>query len=287
MSQYLGTEERPIRIAIIGAGPAAFYAAEALLKRSGRVCQIDMFNRFPTPFGLVRDGVAPDHQSIKGATRIYDRIAQNPNVRYFGNVTFGTDISNEDLKPLYDQIVYAVGSQADRRMGIPGEDLCGSYPATEFVGWYNGHPDYSHMQFDLSHERAVVVGNGNVAMDVARILVTDPDELAKTDIADYALEALRSSCVREVVMLGRRGPAQAAFTNVEVKEFGNLAGVDAVVNPADLQLDEQSATSLADNKVAAKNVENLAQLCGMWSHRRGSSNLHALPGVAGRVDWPG
>lgn len=257
MTQHLGTEERPLRIAIIGAGPAAFYAVEALLKQSGRVCQIDIFNRFPTPFGLVRSGVAPDHQSIKSVTRVYDRIAQNPNVRYFGNVTFGTHISHEVLKPLYDQIVYAVGSQADRRMGIPGEDLYGSYPATEFVGWYNGHPDYSQMQFDLSHERAVVVGNGNVAMDVARILLTDPDELAKTDIADYALEALRSSCVREVIMLGRRGPAQAAFTNAEIKEFGNLAGVDPVVDPADLNLDEQSAASLADNKVAAKNVEIL------------------------------
>ncbi|HEU5012486.1 MAG TPA: FAD-dependent oxidoreductase [Roseiflexaceae bacterium] len=257
VTQHLGTEERPVRIAIIGAGPAAFYAVEALLKHRDRVCQIDMFNRLPTPFGLVRDGVAPDHQSIKGATRIYDRIAQNPNVRYFGNVTFGTHISHEDLKPLYDQIVYAVGSQADRRMGIPGEDLYGSYPATEFVGWYNGHPDYCRMQFDLSHERAVVVGNGNVAMDVARILLTDPDELARTDIADYALAALRESCVREVIMLGRRGPAQAAFTNPEIKEFGNLAGVDALVDPADLELDEQSAASLADNKVAAKNVEIL------------------------------
>jgi ferredoxin--NADP+ reductase len=257
VTHHLGTAARPIRIAIIGAGPAAFYAVEALLKQRDRVCQIDMFNRLPTPFGLVRDGVAPDHQAIKGATRIYDRIAQHPNVRYFGNVTFGTDITHEDVKALYDQIVYAVGSQADRRMGIPGEDLCGSYPATEFVGWYNGHPDYSHMHFDLSHARAVVVGNGNVAMDVARILLTDPDELAKTDIADYALEALRASCVREVIMLGRRGPAQAAFTNAEVKEFGSLAGVDVVVDPADLELDEQSAASLADNKVAAKNVEIL------------------------------
>ncbi|HEY3230694.1 MAG TPA: FAD-dependent oxidoreductase, partial [Roseiflexaceae bacterium] len=257
MEQRLGTAARPARIAIIGAGPAGFYAAEALLKQPNLACTIDFFNRFPTPFGLVREGVAPDHQSIKAVTRIYDRIAADRRVRYFGNVTFGTDIRHEDLKPLYDQIVYAVGAQADRRMGIPGEDLAGSFPATAFVGWYNGHPDYRDLTFDLSHERAIVVGNGNVAMDVTRILITDPDELAKTDIADHALAQLRESEVREVVMLGRRGPAQAAFTTAELKEFGELAGVRVIVDPADLELDEHSAESLADDKIAAKNVEIL------------------------------
>lgn len=259
MSERLGTENRPLRIAIIGAGPAGFYAAEALLKQQERVCSIDIFNRFPYPFGLVRDGVAPDHQSIKTVTRIYDRIAQHPNVRYFGNVTFGTELMREDLQRCYDQIVYAVGAQADRRMGIPGEDLVGSYPATEFVGWYNGHPDHQAISFDLSHERAVVVGNGNVAMDVARILVSDPETLLKTDIADHAVEVLRTSCVREVVVLGRRGPAQAAFTNAELKEFGELPGVDVIVDPADLELDEKSAATLAANKVAARNVEMLRE----------------------------
>ncbi|HEY1014328.1 MAG TPA: FAD-dependent oxidoreductase [Herpetosiphonaceae bacterium] len=257
MAHSLGTAERPLRVAIIGAGPAGFYAAEALLKQSGLVCQIDFFNRFPTPFGLVREGVAPDHQSIKAVTRIYDKIAANPNVRYFGNVTFGSDLMHEDISPLYDQIIYAVGAQADRRMGIPGEDLPGSYPATAFVGWYNGHPDYCGLEFDLSRERVVVVGNGNVAMDVARILVTDPDELAKTDICDQALAQLRGSKVREVVMLGRRGPAQAAFTNAELKEFGELAGVDVVVNPEDLELDEHSQAELAEDKTAEKNVNLL------------------------------
>ncbi len=259
MDHQLGTEARPARIAIIGAGPAAFYAAEALLKQRDLVAAIDIFNRFPTPFGLVREGVAPDHQSIKAVTRVYDKILDHPRVRYFGNVTFGKDLQRDDLKRFYDQIIYAVGAQADRRMGIPGEDLSGSEPATAFVGWYNGHPDYCSRVFDLSHERAVVVGNGNVAMDVARILLTDPDELAKTDIADYALDALRKSQVREVVMLGRRGPAQAAFTNAELKEFGELAGVDVFVDPADLELDEASAASLESNRIAKKNLEILRE----------------------------
>ncbi|MGQ9547635.1 MAG: FAD-dependent oxidoreductase [Roseiflexus sp.] len=266
MDAQLGTEGRPVRVAIIGAGPAGFYAAEALLKQSNIVVLIDMFNRFPTPYGLVREGVAPDHQSIKSVTRIYDRIASDPRVRYFGNVTFGTDITHEDLKQFYDQIVYAVGAPSDRRMGIPGEDLIGSYPATAFVGWYNGHPDYCNWTFDLSHERAVVVGNGNVAIDVARILVTDPDKLAKTDIADYALEALRQSKVREVVMLGRRGPAQAAFTNAEIKELGELDGVDVIVDPADLELDPMSAKHMKSDKSAARNVEILRSFAARVDH---------------------
>lgn len=253
----LGTTARPVRIAIIGAGPAAFYAADALLKQKELVCSIDFFNRFPTPFGLVREGVAPDHQSIKAVTRVYDKIAANPNVRYFGNVTFGIHVTHEDIKPLYDQIIYAVGAQSDRKMGIPGEDLAGSFPATEFVGWYNGRPDYAHLDFDLSCERVVVVGNGNVAMDVARILISDPDELATTDIADYAIARLRQSKVREVVMLGRRGPAQAAFTTPELKEFGELHGVDVIVDSADLELDEASAATVASDKVAVKNIDLL------------------------------
>jgi ferredoxin--NADP+ reductase len=257
VSQRLGTAERPVRIAIIGAGPAGFYAAEALLKQKGLVSRIDFFNRLPTPYGLVREGVAPDHQSIKAVTRVYDKLASGDGVRYFGNVTFGSDLSHDDLRRHYDQIVYAVGAQSDRRMGIPGEDLIGSLPATIFVGWYNGHPDYCDLEFDLAHERALVVGNGNVAMDVARILATVPDDLATTDIADNALAALRASKVREVVMLGRRGPAQAAFTTPELKEFGELQGVDVIVDPADLELDELSAASLAGDKTASRNVELL------------------------------
>jgi ferredoxin/flavodoxin---NADP+ reductase len=253
----LGTAELPLRVAIIGAGPAGFYAAEALLKQKTLTCRIDIFNRLPTPFGLVREGVAPDHQSIKAVTRIYDRIAGDPQVRYYGNVTFGSDLSSAELAQHYDAVVYAVGAQSDRRMGIPGEDLEGSYPATIFVGWYNGHPDYRDLDFDLSHERVVVVGNGNVAMDVTRILATDPTELSTTDIADHALELLRESKVREVVLLGRRGPAQAAFTSPELKEFGELHGVDVIVDPADLVLDEASAAFVASDKTAAKNLAML------------------------------
>jgi ferredoxin--NADP+ reductase len=253
----LGTADRPARIAIVGAGPAGFYAAEALLKQADLVCTIDFFNHLPTPFGLVRDGVAPDHQSIKAVTRIYEKIAENPRVRYYGNVTLGADLSHADLKQYYDQIIYAVGAQTDRQMGIPGEDLHGSYPATAFVGWYNGHPDYRNYRFDLSHPRVAVVGNGNVAMDVARILVRSVDELAMTDMADHAIAALRESAVREVVVLGRRGPAQAAFTNAEIKEFGELTGVSVVVAPGDMELDEVSAASLQGNRIAINNVQIL------------------------------
>ena len=259
----LGTAERPLRVAIVGAGPAGFYAAEALLKQKDLVCQIDFFEHLPTPFGLVRDGVAPDHQSIKAVTRVYDRILDNPAVRYFGNVTFGTDILHEDLKPLYDQIVYAVGAHADRRMNIPGEDLQGSLPATAFVAWYNGHPEYRDLPIDLSMERVVVVGIGNVAVDVARILVRSTDELATTDMADYAVAALRQSKVREVVILGRRGPVQAAFTPAEVKELGELEGVDFIIDPADLVLDPHSQAEMAADRVATRNVELLRQ----YAHR--------------------
>jgi ferredoxin--NADP+ reductase len=257
MSEPLGSAARPLRIAIIGAGPAGFYTADALLKNTDVHCTIDLFNRFPTPFGLVREGVAPDHQTIKTVTRIYDKIAENPRLRYFGNVNFSTDVTHDDLIQLYDQIVYAVGAQADRRMGIPGEDLKGSYPATIFVGWYNGHPDYRDLEFNLSHERVFVVGNGNVAMDVTRILVTNPDELAKTDIADYALEQLRESKVREVVMLGRRGPQQSSFTNVELKEFGELEGVNIIVDREDLNPERHGQAAKLENKMAEKNIETL------------------------------
>jgi ferredoxin--NADP+ reductase len=253
----LGSAERPARIAIIGAGPAGFYTAEALLKQKQLHLSIDLFNRLPTPFGLVREGVAPDHQEIKAVTRIYERLLDNPQLRYFGNVTYGKDLMLEDLRHYYDQIVFSVGAQSDRRMGIPGEDLAGSYAATAFVGWYNGHPDYCDMSFDLSHPTAIVVGNGNVAMDVTRILVSDPERLAKTDIADHALAALRESKIREVIMLGRRGPVQASFTNPELKEFGALEGVDVVVNPADLELDPLSTQALEGDKMAIRNVELL------------------------------
>ncbi|MCL7972125.1 MAG: FAD-dependent oxidoreductase [marine benthic group bacterium] len=260
MSTPLGTEDHPLRVAIVGAGPAGFFTADALLKAPDLVCSIDMFNRLPTPYGLVREGVAPDHPSIKKVTAKYDRVAAEPNVRFFGNVTVGRDLDRAALGRHYHHVVYAFGAQSDRRLDIPGEDLQGSHPATEFVAWYNGHPDFADWEFDLSHERVVVVGNGNVAVDVARILVTDPDVLATTDIADHALAALRESQVREVVMLGRRGPAQCKFTSVELKELGRLHGVGVRLNAMDLDLDDASAAEAKRSRVATRNLEILREL---------------------------
>ena len=237
----------PARVAIIGAGPSGFYAAEALLEYSGRPIQVDMFDRLPTPFGLVRGGVAPDHQKIKSVTRVYDKIAMRPGFRFLGNVTFGVDLTCADMQTHYHAVVVASGADTDRRMGIPGEDAAGSHAATDFVGWYNGQPERAELRFDLSHEHAVVVGNGNVAVDVARILVAGADALAATDIADHALDALARSAVRHVDVLGRRGPAQAAFTPKEIRELAELPGVTLVVDPADLALDAVSEAHLDDD----------------------------------------
>jgi ferredoxin--NADP+ reductase len=264
--EQLATTRRPLRIAIIGAGPAGFYAAEALLKKRDIVLSIDIFNRFPTPFGLVRDGVAPDHQSIKAVIRVFDKILADPRVRFFGNVTYGVDIHHEELKQFYDQIIYAIGAQTDRQMGIAGEGLPNSFPATAFVGWYNGHPDYRDLPIDLSCERAIVVGNGNVAMDVTRILVTSPDTLMKTDMADHALEKLRESKIREVVVLGRRGAAQASFTNPEIKELGKLAGVDVIVDPQNIELDPTSMATIEKDRTAMANLECLHDYATRTEH---------------------
>ena len=253
----LGTAARPLRVAVIGAGPAGLYAAEALLNKPDLVVSIDVFTHFPTPFGLVRDGVAPDHQSIKAVTRVLGATLADPRVRLFGNVTFGVDIHHKELKRHYDQVVYAVGAQADRRMSIPGEDLPNSFPAISFVGWYNGHPDYRELPVDLSCERAVVIGNGNVAMDVARMLVTSQEALRRTDMADHALEALAGSRVREVVVLGRRGAAQASFTTPELRELGKLEGVGVVVDPANIELDPASAAEVAEDRTARANLKHL------------------------------
>jgi ferredoxin/flavodoxin---NADP+ reductase len=237
----------PLRVAIVGAGPAGFYAAEYLLKQTGPVVEVDLFDQLPTPFGLVRTGVAPDHQKIKNVTRVFEKVADNPRFRFFGNVCFGKDIRLEDLHAHYHQVLFTTGAQSDRSLGIPGEDLDRSHSATEFVAWYNGHPDFRDRTFDLSHERVVVVGIGNVAIDVARVLCRTPEELAETDIADYALEALRESRVREVVMLGRRGPAQAAFTFPEVKELGEMADSDVRTHADEVALDPISQAALAAN----------------------------------------
>lgn len=243
----LGTASNPLRVAVIGSGPAAFYAVEHLFKQTAAVAQVDMFDRLPTPFGLVRYGVAPDHPKIKSVTKVYEKLASDPRFRFFGNVEFGKHVCLNDLRGYYHQILYATGAQTDRRMGIPGEDLIGSHPATEFVAWYNGHPDYRDHQFDLSVERVAVVGVGNVAIDVARILCRTRDELAKTDIAEHALEALSQSQVKEVYLLGRRGPAQAAFTNPEVKEVGEMQDADCFTRVDETQLDALSRESVAND----------------------------------------
>ncbi len=227
--------DSPIRIAVVGAGPAGFYAAGHLLKDSEGRIEVDMLERLPTPWGLVRSGVAPDHPKIKSVTRVYEKTAAHPRFRYFGNIELGSHVTREELLSHYHAIVYATGSPADRPLGIPGEELPGSWAATDFVGWYNGHPDHPDLEFDLACERAVVIGNGNVALDVARMLVLSHEELSLTDIADHALQALEHSGVREVVVLGRRGPAQAAFTNPELLELGELAGADVIVDPAELE----------------------------------------------------
>ncbi len=235
-----GTPTQPLRVAIFGSGPAAFYAAEHLLKQSNLTVEVDMFDRLPTPFGLVRGGVAPDHAKIKTVTKAYDQTASHPRFRFFGNVEYGRDLSLADVRQHYHQLMFATGAQTDRRMGIPGEDLIGSHPATEFVAWYNGHPDFRHLEFDLSQERAAVIGVGNVAIDVARILCRTRDELLATDMADYAIEALSRSRIKEVYLIGRRGPAQAAFTNPEIKEVGEMADADVIVRGDEAELDELS-----------------------------------------------
>ncbi|MEK7445616.1 MAG: FAD-dependent oxidoreductase [candidate division NC10 bacterium] len=254
-----GTETRPLRVAVVGAGPTGFYATDQLLKQAGLVAEVDMFDRLPTPYGLVRAGVAPDHQKIKSVTAAFEKVATHPRFRFFGGVELGTHVTVADLRQHYHQLFYCTGAQTDRRMGIPGEDLAGSHPATEFVAWYNGHPDYPDLPFDLSQERAAVVGVGNVAVDVARILCRTHDELLATDIADHALEALRKSRIKEVYLLGRRGPAQAAFTNPEIKELGELADADIGVRPEEVALDDLSRAALErdPDRATTKKVEIL------------------------------
>jgi ferredoxin/flavodoxin---NADP+ reductase len=252
------------RIAVIGSGPAGFYAAGHLLKDPDAAVEVDMFERLPTPWGLVRSGVAPDHPKIKSVTRVYEKTAAHPRFRYFGNVTFGEHVSREELLRHYHAIVYATGSPSDRPLGIPGEELPGSHAATEFVGWYNGHPDHTHLEVDLLNaERAVVIGNGNVAIDVARMLVLAPSELAPTDTADHALEVLAASRVKEVVVVGRRGPAQAAFTNPELLELGELADADVIVDAAELERGLAVHDEAAEqDAIARRNVEILRDYAG-------------------------
>lgn len=251
---------RPYHVAIVGSGPSGFFAAASLLKAADSSEEIDvavdMLEMLPTPWGLVRSGVAPDHPKIKSISKQFEKTSEDPRFRFFGNIVVGEHISAPELAEHYDAVIYAIGAQSDRALNIPGEDLPGSIAAVDFVGWYNAHPHFEQMCPDLSGARAVVVGNGNVALDVARILVTDPDVLALTDIADHALESLRPCAVEEVVIIGRRGPLQTAFTTLELRELADLEGVDVVVDPAQLEgISDDDAAAVG--KVCKQNIKVL------------------------------
>ena len=265
---------RPYHVAIVGSGPSGFFAAASLLKAADADenfdVAVDMLEMLPTPWGLVRSGVAPDHPKIKSISKQFEKTAEDDRFRFFGNIGIGEHVTAPELAQQYDAVVYAIGAQSDRPLNIPGEELPGSVAAVDFVGWYNAHPNFEEVTPDLSGARAVVVGNGNVALDVARILVTEPDELAKTDIADHAIEALRPRGVEEVIVLGRRGPLQAAFTTLELRELADLENVDVVVDPADFEhITEDDAAAVG--KVCKQNIKVLKGYVGKElrpGHRR-------------------
>ncbi len=260
MDDILGSPDNPLSVAIIGAGPSGFYAAGALLNQQRVAVRVDLFDRLPTPYGLVRYGVAPDHPKIKSVTKVFDRTMADQKFRFFGNVRIGEELSVADLEAHYAARIYAIGSQSDRRLGIPGEDLQGSLSATEFVAWYNAHPDYADLALPLPTSSAVVIGVGNVALDVARILARSPAELASTDIALHAEKTLAASGIRDIYILARRGPAQAKFTPTEIKEFGELADADIIIDPAELVLDPVTAAQVAADPEAQRNLANLQAL---------------------------
>jgi len=252
------TSGSPLRVAVVGSGPAGFYAAEHLLRQEEIDFEVDVFDRLPTPFGLVRAGVAPDHPKIKSVIRVYEKTAAREGFRFFGNVEVGRDVSAAELAEHYNAVIYAYGAPTDRHLGIPGEELEGSHAATEFVAWYNAHPDFADHEFDLSCERAVVIGNGNVATDVARMLGLTRSELEETDTAEHAIYALGESGIKEILVLGRRGPAQAAFTNPELRELGEMVDADIDVDPAEVDLDDLSREYLESDEAditTRKNVE--------------------------------
>jgi len=265
---------RPYHVAVVGSGPSGFFAAASLLKAADEsqdaeafAIHVDMLEMLPTPWGLVRSGVAPDHPKIKSISKQFEKIAEDPRFRFFGNIAVGEHVEAAELAERYDAVIYAIGTQSDRSLNIPGEDLQGSVAAVDFVGWYNAHPHFEQATPDLSGARAVVVGNGNVALDVARILVTDPNVLAATDIADHALESLRPCGVEEVVVLGRRGPLQSAFTTLELRELADLEGVDVIVDPADLE------------GITDEDLEAAGKTCKL--------NIKVLRGYAGQEPRPG
>ena len=260
-------------IAIVGSGPAGFYAADALL-RSGISVQVDMFDRLPVPFGLVRHGVAPDHQKLKAVTAVFEQIADHPNFRFVGNLEVGRDVQISQLQAAYHGVVLATGAMSDRPLGILGEDLPGSVSATELVGWYNGHPDFRDKSFDFSHSSAIVIGNGNVALDVCRILAKSVEELRRSDICEHALEALSESKITDIYLVGRRGPAQAKFTGKELREFGELEEARPTVDPAELRLDEASTAEIASSPSASKNLEILRGFAQMQEASAKRKRIH-------------
>ncbi|MGV1768119.1 FAD-dependent oxidoreductase [Rhizobium rhizogenes] len=269
-------------VAIVGSGPAGFYAAEALLQ-SALPIRIDMFERLPVPFGLVRYGVAPDHQKLKAVTSVFESIAQTDRFTFFGNVKVGVDITIEDMLAAYDGVIVATGAITARPLGISGENMKGSVSASQFVGWYNGHPDFRALSIDLSHDTAIVVGNGNVALDVCRILSKSPDELMRSDICAHALDVLSASKISEIHLVGRRGPAQAKFAAKELREFSDLAACDSIFDPADLQIDF-SVAPVGGSEVGAKakNLEILKTFERAGTQLNKAKRLHFRFGLTPR-----
>jgi ferredoxin--NADP+ reductase len=259
----LGTESRPLRVGIIGSGPSGFYAADALLKQDCSL-SVDMFEKLPTPYGLLRGGIAPDHQKMKSLSSYYEKVAtkNEDQFRFFGNVNIGSDISIEALKQFYDVLIFSVGCEVDKELGIPGESLQGCRNATEFVGWYNGHPEFTHLSFQLQGETATVIGLGNVALDVVRILLKPIDDLRQHDIPDYALNALADCKVKTIHLVGRRGPAQSAFTHNELREISELKNCNIHISEEDLTLTEASQAEIDDphSSKFRKNVEILREI---------------------------
>lgn len=252
----------PVTVAIVGAGPSGFYTADVLLK-SGQSFQIDIIDRIPAPYGLIRYGVAPDHQTTKNVSRAFEKTALRDEVQYYGNVELGRDVSLEELKSMYDVVVLAVGARLDKRLGIPGEDLAGVYGSVEFVNWYNGHPDCSDLDPDLDIGGAVVVGNGNVAIDVARVLVKTREEMAHSDLPEYAVEAIEASPLTDVYMCGRRGPVEAKFTNVELREMGELEICAPVIDKSLLPDEVTGDWSDRDRRLREKNLATLREFTEM------------------------
>lgn len=247
-----------INVAVIGAGPSGFYTVDALLKGDKDV-RVDIIERLPTPFGLIRGGVAPDHQTTKKVARVYEKTALSDGVGYYGNVEVGRDVTIAELQEMYDAIVLAVGAPRDRKLGIPGEDKLGVFGSADFVGWYNGHPDFTDLQPDLNTDTVVVIGQGNVAVDVARVLVKTPEEMTETDIADHAADAIEASPITDVYMVGRRGPIEAKFTNVELREMGKLDDCLPVIDPAQLPDEVTGEWSDRDKRLKDRNLATMKE----------------------------